>query len=82
MACAWGSGFAPAHLLPLTPATYGSKSTGIGAPRGLDAMASGLATQRAAANAASASEAEKSQDAHEMITHAYMDLNVIHVRGN
>ena len=45
------------------PSPAPSKSTGIGAPRGPDATASGLAAERAAANAASAAESEKSQDA-------------------
>ena len=45
------------------PSPAPSKSTGSGAPRGLDATASGIAAQRAEANAASASQAEKSQDA-------------------
>jgi hypothetical protein len=46
-----------------TPSPAPSKSTRSGAPRGLDTTASGIAAQRAEANAASASQAEKSQDA-------------------
>ena len=45
------------------PSLAPSKSTGSGAPRGLDATASAVAVQRAEANAASASQAENSQDA-------------------
>ena len=46
------------------PSPAPSKSTGSGAPRGLDATASSVAAQRAEANAAYLSfEAEKSQDA-------------------
>ena len=46
------------------PSPAPSKSTGIGAPDGLDATASRLAAARATVNAESAAESEKSQDAH------------------
>ena len=54
-----------------TPSPDPSKSTGSGAPRGLDATASAVSAQRAEANAASALEAEKSQDA-QMRLHGVM----------